>query len=473
MKKLTLALVPVLCLAIVVFAFASCGKSGKTDATTAASTTAASTAAAETTAEGTTAHVHTPASEYTIDRQATCANAGQKSYHCTVCGEIIPESVLSIDKLDHKPEANITVIEKPTCIATGLQAYYCEECGELIESTTEIIPIDETAHKVDVWSDTPTLLNQSVHATGECTICHQPLEEDHVFVPNVVDSKDAPSTYTISKSSGEIRGDKHFHPTEEDLDGNDLWLEYSFLWNESFANWDGLSEMEVAGIWSSSDNYAKHKAFYYFYATDNPGKDCPFGGHFDYSAYMPGLSWKCAVDPGNGQPIYKAGWANPITEADSPAVGEYGWHRFGVHFHQEVEGYDEAKGGTVYAGYHELYVDGVKVWKILTNMQGNWNNDKWNDADKSLKGTDSLLWTATYDGENWTYSENDVSVKIYFSSSLRGSLNSVYVVIDDPIWTCGDGFVLNVVPDENPTETTITLAEGVEVPGTIHFKLAD
>ena len=469
MKKATLALI--LILVLCVFAFASCGKSGKEAATTAAETTPAT--SAETTAEGTTAHVHTPAAEYTIDRQATCTGAGSKSYHCTVCGDIIPETVVTIEKLPHVPESKITVLEKPTCNATGVQAYYCNDCGEIIESTREVIPIDENAHKVDEWSAKPTLLNPSVHATGECTICHTTLEEDRVFVPDVVDSRTMPSTYTISKSAGEIRGDKHFHPTEEDLDGNDLWFEYSFLWNETFANWDGLSEMEVAGIWNSADSYAKHRPFYYFYATDNPGKDCPFGGHFDYSAYMPGMSWNCAVDPGNGQPIYKAGWASPITEADSPAIGEYGWHRFGVHFHQEVVEYSEEKGGTVYSGYHELFIDGVKVWKIMTNMQGNWKNNKWNDVDKSLKGTDSLLWTAEYDGSNWTYTENDVSVKIYFNPGIRGSLESVYVVIDDPIWTCGDGFALNVVPDEDPAETTVTLAEGVEVPGTIFFKLAD
>ncbi len=469
MKKATLALI--LILVLCVFAFASCGKSGKEAATTAAETIPAT--SAETTAEGTTAHVHTPAAQYTIDRQATCTNAGSKSYHCTVCREIIPETVVLIDPLPHTPEPEITILQKATCNAVGSKAYLCLDCGEIIESTREVIPIDENAHKVDEWSAKPTLLNPSVHATGECTICHTTLEEDRVFVPDVVDSRTMPSTYTISKSAGEIRGDKHFHPTEEDLDGNDLWFEYSFLWNETFANWDGLSEMEVAGIWNSADSYAKHRPFYYFYATDNPGKDCPFGGHFDYSAYMPGMSWNCAVDPGNGQPIYKAGWANPITEADSPAIGEYGWHRFGVHFHQEVVEYSEEKGGTVYSGYHELFIDGVKVWKIMTNMQGNWKNNKWNDVDKSLKGTDSLLWTAEYNGSSWTYTENDVSVKIYFNPGIRGSLESVYVVIDDPIWTCGDGFALNVVPDEDPAETTVTLAEGVTVPGTIHFKLAD
>ena len=470
MKKGTLALI--LILVLCVFAFASCDK-GKKGSTTAADTAPAGTTAY--TPDGTTAHVHTPASEYTIDDEPTCMYAGSKSKHCTVCDEIIPETVEEIPQLDHTPDTEITVFDEATCTDTGLQGYVCLVCGDTIEDTLEVIQVNPNAHKVEEWSATPTVLNPSVHATGECTLCHKMLEEDRDFVPAVVNSVKLTSSYSISKQAEEIRGDKHFYPTDEDIDGNDLWFEYSFLWNPSYANWTGLSEMEVAGLWSPSNSYANHRPLYYFYATDNPGKDCPFGGHFDYSAYMPGLSpsWSCAVDPGNGQPIYHAGWASPITENDSPAIGEYGWHRLGVHFHQEVVEYSEEKGGTVYSGYHELFIDGVKVWVIRTNMQGNWKNGKWNNADKSLKGTESLLWTAEYDGANWTYTENNVYVKAEFASSLRSSAQSIYVVIDDPIWTCGDGFALNVEPVTNPVETMITLAEGVEVPGTIFFKLAD
>ena len=103
MKQFARIFAIVLCVALAVFAFASCGKSGKTDATTAAKTAAPTAAGttAEPTAEPTTAgHVHTPASEYTIDVEATCTNAGQKSYHCTECGQIIEETIVVIDQLD-------------------------------------------------------------------------------------------------------------------------------------------------------------------------------------------------------------------------------------------------------------------------------------------------------------------------------------------------------------------------------------
>ena len=426
MKRVALALI--LLLVLCVFAFASCSTDEKYTAKTTKDTAAPSTTAAPTTTVAVTTaepHVHTVPDDYDEDYPPTCCAPGAKSKYCTVC-------------------------------------------GDLIEGSTVEIPMIPDAHKVAVWSATPTLLNPTVHATGECTACHNTIEKDLEFAPDVYHSKEASSTFAVFKSSEEIRGDKHFYPTEEDIDGNDLWFEYSFLWNPSYANWTGLAEMEVAGLWNSANTYEKHRPLFYGYLRDGVKDYCPHAGHFDYTTQMPGIGKECILDPGNGQPIYQG------TASSSPALGEYGWHRVGVHYHQEVAEYSEEKGGVVYAGYHELYIDGVKVWVIVSNMQGNWKDGAWNtNNNKDLKSRDSLLWTATYDGANWTYAENNVLVKVYMDASIRSTANPVYVVIDDPIWTCGDGFVLNVEPNTNPTETTITLAEGVEVPGTIYFKLAD
>ncbi|MBR4769744.1 MAG: hypothetical protein IK090_02310 [Clostridia bacterium] len=464
MKKVALALI--LCLVLTVFAFASCGKGEKTD-TTADPTSPATPAATDPAPGTTTAHVHIPADDYSIDEKPTCAWPGSQSRHCTVCDEIIPETVEEIPALPHTPEGEFTVTPA-TCIEKGLKYKICAVCGETIESTVEELPIDSNAHNVEEWSATPTVLNPTVRATGECTLCHATLEEDRTFVPDVYNSKTATSAFAVSKSAEVIRGDKHFHPTDEDIDGNDLWFEYSFLWNPSFANWTGLAEMEIAGLWNASNTYAMHRPLFYCYLRDGVKDYCPYAGHFDYTTQMPGIGKECILDPGNGQPIYQ-GTAN-----SSPALGEYGWHRLGVHFHQEVAEYNETKGGVVYAGYHELFIDGLKVWVIVSNMQGNWKDGAWNtNSNKDLKSRDSLLWTATYDGGNWTYAENNVLVKVYMDASIRSTANPVYVVIDDLIWTCGDGFALNVEPVTDPVETTVTLAEGIEVPGTIYFKLAD
>ena len=456
MKRSPIALI--LALVLCVFAFASCGKGGEKTGTTAA----------------TTAHVHVQADDKTIDVPARCTAPGSQSYHCKICGAIIPETVEPIAAREHTPADTCTTDLPATCAAPGSKSIHCVECGQSIPSTVEVIPIDETVHAVETWSATPTLLNPSVHATGECTVCRKTVEKDLAFAPDVYNSKEASTAFSVCKNAAEIRGDKHFHPTTDDADGNDLWFEYSFLWNPSFANWTGLAEMEVAGLWNDDNAYAMHRPLFYCYMRDGVKDYCPYAGHFDYTTQMPGIGKDCVLDPGNGQPIYKGRVNGVVTEASSPALGEYGWHRIGVHFHQEVAGYDEAKGGVVYAGQHELYVDGVKVWVITTNMQGRWEDGAWNtNSDKDLKSRNSLLWTAEFDGENWTYTENDVLVKIYTDTSIRSTANPVYIAIDDPIWTCGDGFALNVEPVDTPTETTITLAEGVTVPGTVYFKLAD
>ena len=438
MKKTTLALI--LCFVLVVFAFASCAKNNKNEATTADPGTTPATTVVPTEPEATepeaTEHVHTP-------------------------------------------EDDFEVLSDATCSAPGLKVRYCLECGQEIER--EEIPIDPNAHNVETWTGVePTLLSQSGYRDGTCTRCNQQLHEDLVWAPAVYNTSNPSGPYynsgkfIVSKSTEDIRGDNHFCPTEGDPDGNDLWFEYSFLWNESFANWIGLAEMEVAGLWNADGRYAHHRPLFYCYMRDGVKDYCPYAAHFDYTTHMPGLGSGVFLDPGNGQKIYLGGHDDVLTEESHPSLGEYGWHRIGVHFHQEVAEYDEAKGGTVYAGYHELFIDGVKVWKILSNIQGRWTDNSWNtNSGKDMKSTNCMLWTAEYDGVNWTYSENNVSVKVYMDANLSSALGSVYVVVDDPIWTCGSGFALNVEPNPTPTETTITLAEGVEVPGTVYFKLAD
>ena len=463
MRRSTLALV--LALVLLVLSLASCGGDK-----------AASTTAAKTVGSTECAHVW---GEFVYDVEPSCTEPGEKSRYCTVCGAQDPASVSEVEMLAHTEAEDYRVDTPATCNTKGSESKHCTVCGQIIASTVRAIPINEEAHVVANWSDTPTLLNPSVHATGECTVCKKPLEADLTFTPAVFDSKHPSGqyytggTFIVSKNAEDIRGDKHFCPDESNgMAGNDLWFEYSFLWNESFANWSGLAEMEVAGLWNADGQYAHHRPFFYCYMRNDVKDYCRYAGHFDYTTNMPDLGAGVFLDTENGQ-SYLAGYDAVVTENSHPSLGEYGWHRLGVHYHQEVVGYDEEKGGTVYAGYHELFIDGVKVWKILSNVQGHWNGTGWYTKDKDMKGSKCMLWTAEYDGVNWSYTENNVSVKLYMNTSLRSAAASVYVVVDDPIWTCGNGFALNVEPNPTPTETTITLADGVVVPGTIHFKLAD
>ncbi|MBR5044227.1 MAG: hypothetical protein IKX66_02660, partial [Clostridia bacterium] len=300
----------------------------------------------------------------------------------------------------------------------------------------------------------------------------------------------------VLKNAADIRGDKHFAPTEEDPDGNDLWFEYSFLYNDSLQYRDNpanLAEMRLFGFRSAS-NASNYRGFYYIYFLNDDGKggafntsgDCPWAGHIDFSTYYPGSNpgQNCAIDLTsegntlNGKPIgrYIAGWGAGRDDAPYLWDSEYqtmgGWHRLGFHYHQEAR---IENGEVRYEGYTELFIDGVKCWKVLTNMEGYLKSGQWKDTDWSLKGKNLLLWTAAIDPNDNTklvYTENDdVRVGLRLDN-LASSSQSVFIGLDDIQWNCGDGFVHPVVRVENPKPVKFTVADGVEVDGAMYYTYA-
>jgi len=429
---------------------------------------------------------------YVIDEAPDCFNEGSKSIHCKKCGESIPETVVVLPR-QHIPEADYEIILEPTCCTEGLRGLYCACCGEILEEVP--IEIDPDAHVIIEWETVePTLLNPTGSKTGICELCGEKIvgeiDEEPTFEPYIYNSKvrngkyaDSAS-YAVGKMAADIRGDKHFAPSEEDDDGNDLWFEYSFLWNDTLYNWDvkeSYAEIKMFGF-RNTDNWSNHREFYYLYTRDNndgfkTSGDCPFAGHFDYATYLEGCTppENCADDLSylgknlNDQPIgrYGSGWTVDIDgKAASPYIfdsewqTEGGWHRLGFRYHQEaaIDG-----GIVVYSAYTELYIDGVLVWRVHSNAN-------------TLKNKGVLLWTAEIDPEDpekLIYAENDaLRIEMRFDS-VANSTNAVYIAVDDPIWTCGDGFVRAVERIEDPEPATLTLDEGVEVSAAIYFRAVE
>ena len=216
-----------LCLVMVAFSFASCGKKNNTASTTAKPSTAASTTAAAT--------------------EATTAVA------TTVPQTTVPH--------EHTPEDHPTIDLKPTCVTKGEQQVYCAECGEPIPGTKEPIDIDPTAPKVEDYVIVePTLLNPNGTKTGTCVLCDAPVVEPLTHktyaiasawdttaranfneangvnwaLPSYSDFTDA---IYIQKSINDIKGeDRHYYPTEAEPLGNDLLVEVSYLWTEADKN---------------------------------------------------------------------------------------------------------------------------------------------------------------------------------------------------------------------------------------------
>jgi len=434
---------------------------------------------------------------YVVDEEPDCFNEGIKSYHCKKCGKPVPGTEVVLPQ-QHEPEDEYEIESEPTCSTEGEKVLYCAQCGEELERVE--IEIDPDAHVVREWeTDAPTLLKQTGSERGVCAFCGEEIEHELTFEPYIYSSKlkngkyaDSAS-YAIGKKAVDIRGDKHFAPSEEDDDGNDLWFEYTFLWNDTLHNWDSdkcLAEMKMFGF-RDTTNWSNHREFYYLYTRNNndgffTSNDCPYIGHFDYSTYLSGCTpdENCAddlTDLGNtlnGQLIgrYGAGWtvgddgkaASPyIYDDEMQTMG--GWHRLGFRYHQEAEiDGDEV----VYSGYTELYIDGVLCWRVQTAMQ----NCKSEGKFYSLKEKGLLLWTAEIDPEDpekLIYTENDALRIEMRLDSVANSSSAVYIVVDDPIWTCGDGFALAVERIEEPTPDTLTLAEGIECDAAIYFRAVE
>ena len=457
MKKLTVTLALVLCLVLCVFAFASCDKGDK-KGTTAADTAPAGTTA--TTPDGTTAHVHTPASEYTIDEEATCTYAGSKSKHCTVCDAIILETVEEIPQLDHTPDTEYSTLTEPTCIAAGSKAYLCLVCGEPIESTIEEIPAEPTAHKVEEWSATPTLLNPSVEATGECTVCHQNIPKTLTYEPPIKTFTDKDNQFRADKVTlGDIRGEKHFYPTDSDPDGNDLFVEFSILWDESLLNLDTAKNCYIVGHMGSSDAF--------LWVSPVPGIEDSYGqfsGAFEcVGKYQTPISddevttpaTMCAQSPNYSDYPNIAG-----TDPDNP---QWGWHRVGIRIHMELLPGKTGEDKKDYYAVVTTFVDGVVLFKL-------------SNATKGLGDMVGRLFTAESDGNGGVVygdaDENAVSPIIVNHTQTKLDTKA-YFAIDDVSVTCGKDFVMQVEKVAAPTAATYEVEEGVEVTTTIWFKLAE
>ena len=462
MKKLTVTLALVLSLVLCVFAFASCDKSGKGgDATTAANATAAATTAGATTG-GETEHVHTPAAEYTIDRQATCANAGSKSYHCTVCKEIISETVVLIDPLPHTPEPEITILQKATCNAAGSKAYLCLDCGEVIESTREEIPIDENAHAVEDWTVTEevNMFHTTGSRNGECTICHQNIVEAIAFKPTIeAFGYTSGKKYNYSQVDfADVRGDKHFYPTDDNPDGNDMMIEFSILWNETVLNFDPAANCYMCG------RFDGNKPIYFF--SPVPGcqtSDAEFSGAFEYMGNF-------------DTPISDAEVTTPATMcrkspnySDYPNIAgpdeanpEYGWHRVGIRYHLELTEGKTGEALTDYVAIATCYVDGVAIFKLSTGANG-------------MQSWESMLFKAESDGEGGVVYSDAGNFIIPFQINKAQSKveTTAYLALADVYVSCGKDFLMKVEKVATPDAATLEVAEGVEISAPLYFKLAD
>lgn len=476
MKKLSIAFALVLALTLCVFCFASCGKKKGADATTTpAGTTPATTADAI--ADATTAHEHVRGAEMVIDVEATCAAPGSKSYHCTVCEQIIPETVEAIPALPHTPEADFYVENEPTCTAKGSKVKFCEVCGAEIPETREEIDIDPEAHELDpetIVIVEPTLLAPEGSKTGTCKLCKanivEKLDEKIYVIDSKMDAaaradwneangvewlndKDLATGVYIKQSINKIKDeDAHYYPTEANPLGNDLLVEISFLWNETLANTYSWEAMTFGHI----DGYDVFNVDSKIHPKDNrvEKKD----GVVTYT--------------------YQYSYVYPTEGTHTPSTGEYGWHRLGFRVHEDAE---IVAGEVKYTYLASCYLDGALMVTIdMTDWVVN----------RPASTVTALLYTAEIDSEDNTklnyFDIGDADAKSNFMTSyglifFEEFFNKAggYFTFCDLSMTCGRDFVQDVEANAAPTDATFTIddkgtvddtTDDIVVPAKIWYK---
>lgn len=97
-----------------------------------------------------------------VTKPATCLEAGEMTYSCTVCGEILDTEEIEI--LKHV-ESNIVIVE-PTCAENGSKTYTCSLC--LLDYTVELEATGHTSDEGTVTAPTCTEAGEKVYVCTEC-----------------------------------------------------------------------------------------------------------------------------------------------------------------------------------------------------------------------------------------------------------------------------------------------------------------
>ncbi|MBR5043703.1 MAG: hypothetical protein IKX66_00020, partial [Clostridia bacterium] len=246
---------------------------------------------------------------------------------------------------------------------------------------------------------------------------------------------------------------QHFYPdASNSMQGNDLLLEYSILWNESLLNFSNTvndGARITSGFATAQNGTSGLKSFAYMGLTNDGIDACAkFAGAFEYPDPLIKTS-----EAGNPSPnmvkAEQAYSAYPNIGGNDPDHPEWGWHRIGIRFHEEVTNLDDLKkdatpGATdpEYCLTVSIYIDGV-LKSVLSGEDFNYT-----------------LYTAESDGaDGVTYEDIDGNVwlMVFRIKGYQASLYDAYFIDGDIRVTCGHDFAYPVTRIDNPAARTETV----------------
>ena len=339
---------------------------------------------------------------------------------------IAVENYIRISSCSHEG-LELVAVQMPTVHNGGINEGVCENCGGTI---TELVGKTEA----DVKKYNP------IDSSSDSNL--------RPSLSNPVNARD------VLLSDG-----KHFYPAaENNYEGRDLYVEFSFLYNETLKNINkgylDIFRIEEENAQSSHPsklgNYQGH-SFYFLNLRDNvSGQWCPYEGGFETGD----------IDNAAGGIFFGPSMPNHAststeTEDDYLFIGDYGWHRLGIRVHQTAA---INNGKVVYTVETSFYIDGELSSQYYTNLIAS----KYN----------SLLYTATISNGELVYTDiEDHRNLLYYKIRETYAKSTFYMVTADEYATAGDGFVLDVEPVDAPTREDFVADGDLTLDGTRHFKL--
>lgn len=263
-------------------------------------------------------------------------------------------------------------------------------------------------------------------------------------------------------------GAKCFHPTNENPTGNDLLIEYSVLWNNTVANFNKSTTKSVKTYLCDEEDHSKQAPLAYWSPINGiSGNDCQYAGGFEWcGSFVTPIS--------DGEVTTPAGMVGSGVEyADYPnlaganqASPEYGWHRIGLRYHEEVTNADAVKGGAN-AEYYltvTIYVDGVAIAKLGA------------DACTTGSDRDCKLYTAESDGAggiNYTDIGDNVDLCIFNIAGKNAGSNIAVFVVAEPYASCGRNFVQTVERVDSPESIYYRHGGNAGIPADTYYRVVD
>jgi len=330
--------------------------------------------------------------------------------------------------------------QQVTKVADPVEQTYKTSDGQSLSAKVYFAAASAHEH---VWDGDYTITKQATllengWKADHCSICglgHAVASTPSEMTPVVINGKvsSAPdgwgsgsTFFAPRKALKDIAAEEgHFYPTKDDPEGNDLFVEFSILWNSTLSGW-GNKSLDL-GNFSGGDVNSRSTSWLNVQTGEIELSD---GGT-------------------NASVIYNSG----------SGVSGDGWHRIGIRYHQTAAN----NGGSVaYTLTYTLYIDGVRVYEVRAG-DDRYVNQGYRLFDAEIVN-DELVY---HDNQNSKYKFDWLQLQSFFST---GGSNR-YLVLADLMINAGDDFMQQVEPAPTPVHSPINLGWYDEE--LVYYQLAD